>query len=212
VIWSPTGSLLIYSSTSVINPYPELYSLSPDNLVEPYRFWTADIGLVIDYEWAGSGSGLLVAYQDDSGVMLGLVSVECIVGVQQGCLPNVVATFPPDAEVDLLNAFAPNSDDVLISLQFPDATIGIPKADLWVVDLTGQVAPRQVTFSPELIKTDALWSGDGKYIYFVGSRYDNESEALHGAIYSVPLSGSSSETLLFESEIFSPANILWRYE
>jgi Tol biopolymer transport system component len=78
--------------------------------------------------------------------------------------------------------------------------------------LAKQDQPRQVTFSTNIIKTDAMWSSDGKQIYFIGSRYDTESEFLRGAIYRVDLAGDGSETLLFESEIFSPANILWHYK
>jgi hypothetical protein len=123
-----------------------------------------------------------------------------------------VAVFPPDARIDLLSAYAPTTNEGVVSVQFPDPTVGFPKADLWVIDLEGKNTPRQLTFAPALLKTDAVWSKSGAEVFFIGSQFDNERNGLRGRIYSVPIEGERDITLRFESAIFSPATILWQYE
>lgn len=212
VIWSPAGSLLVYTVMSDSRPYPELYSMSRNADVAPYLFWTPEMGLVLDYEWAGNGAGLLVAYTVDGMAGVTLFPIECVVGVEEDCVVDPIATFSGDANIDLLGAYSPINNEAVISVQYPDPAAGFPSADLWLINLDSDSSPRQITNSPALLKTDAVWSGDGRTIYFIGSVYDDERQSLRGGIYSVLRNGSEPAILRYESEIFSPASILWRFD
>ena len=212
VTWSPTSSLLIYTATSEASPYPALYSMARTGQIEPYQFWRREQGLIMDYEWSGDETSLVIAYALDTFSAIAKFPVACIVGLQANCDPVPIATFPADAKIELLHAYSPINDDVVVSVQFPDPTVGFPKADLWLVDFDGVEPSRQLTFAPTLLKTDASWSADGTEIYFIGSQFDTERQVMRGQIYSVAVQGEPEVTLRFASDIFSPATILWQYE
>ena len=212
VTWSPAGSLLVYTVMSETQPYPQLYSMSRNADIAPYLFWTPEMGLVLDYEWSGNGAGLLVVYMVDNVAGVTLFPVECVVGVEEDCIVHPIATFSGYANIDLLGAYSPINNEAVISVQYPDPAAGFPSADLWLIKLDGNSAPRQITNSPSLLKTDAIWSRDGRTIYFIGSVYNEERQILRGGIYSVLRNGSEPAILRYESEIFSPASILWRFD
>ena len=212
VIWSPTSSLLIYTATSEASPYPTLYSMARSNQLEPYEFWRREQGLIMDYEWSGDETSLVIAYALDTFTAIAKFPVACIVGLDVDCEPVPIASFPPDAKIELLHAYSPINDDVVVSVQFPDPTVGFPKADLWIVDFDGIEESRQLTFAPALLKTGASWSIDGSEIFFIGSQFDTERQVMRGQIYSVTVQGEPEITLRFASDIFSPATILWQYE
>lgn len=210
VQWSPAASLLIYTVTTNNVPYPELYSIPRSGAVAPFRFWSREMGLVLDYEWTRNRQGLLVAYTVDSGVGITRLTSECIIGLEL-CQIDPIARFPGEARIDLLDAYSPISEEVVISVQFPDPTVGFPKADLWLLDLSRKNEPRQITNSPALLKTGAMWSRDGREIFFIGSTFDEVRDQLRGGIYSIPYNATEPPEIRFESDIFSPASLLWQF-
>lgn len=212
VVWSPTSSLLIYTVTSEDSPYPTLYSLARDSQLEPYAFWGRTQGLIMDYEWSSDQTSLVVAYASDTFTAITKLSVACMVGLETNCEPIPIASFPADAKIELLHAYSPINDDLVVSVQFPDPTVGFPKADLWLVDFDGVHEPRQLTFAPALLKTGASWSADGSEIYFIGSQFDAERAVMRGQIYRTTVQGEPEISLVFASDIFSPASILWQYD
>lgn len=213
VVWSPGGNSLVYSVTEAPTPYPVLYNIPITGDSPPRLFWQPTQGLVIEYEWIPDSSGLLVAYLTDEYAALTSLSTACVIGPGESCRVEPLASFPSPTTIDLLNSYSPSSDYLVLSLDFDlDQDSTTRYTELWLIDLAGQLPPQQLTFAPELLKTSARWSPDGKEIYFIGSTLNPVLGEFTGSIYAILADGSSQRPeIRFESEIFSPAAILWVY-
>jgi hypothetical protein len=213
VRWSPGGGALVYSVTSGAVPYPVLFSMPREGKTEPRPVWQQQNGLLQDYSWLPNSAGLLVAYRTESAVGVAFLPTDCVIGPGDPCPIQALATFPSQAMIRLLNAFAPDYRQAAISLNSADPASGQPQTDLWLLDLSGQTPPRQLTFSPDNIETEAHWSLDGNWLYFIGSEMEAETEILHGQIYRLDLTDeTAAPAVAFASSVFSPSAFLWWYE
>jgi Tol biopolymer transport system component len=211
VTWSPTNQVLIYNVTSNNNPFPSLHVLPRQELASPRLFWNAQQGLVKDYEWIPDGTGLLVIYDTDEFTAITRLSVDCVIGPGPVCEAEPLVEFPPNTNITLLNAYSPIERKVIVSVQLLDETTEMLASELWIIDLIGNTVPRPLTHSPEILKTGAAWSADGKEIMFIGSTFDEESQTLRGALYSMKAEVDALPHLRFRSDVFSPVNILHWY-
>lgn len=210
VQWSPRGGVLVYHSIGSDSPFPMLFSIPRTGDVASQQFWPDGYGIVQDYLWVADSSGLLVTYYREDDLAVALLPASCVIASGEVCQPAPIATFSVDDSVTLLNAFSPRSRESLLSVRTMDSQTGQLQTDLWVLDLNGENAPRQVTFTPSLIESDAYWASDG-YIYFIGSLFDNDMQLLRGRVYRMMDNETSSTTIVFESPVFSPSAFLWWY-
>lgn len=213
VRWSPGGGVLVYNVTTPEVPYPQLYSLPREGQTEPRLIWGQADGLLQDYEWATNGTGLLVAYNTEMALQLAFLTTDCVIGPGDACPVNEIARFPPQATVVLHAAFSPDGGDAVISLTTIDEQSNQPQTDLWIIDVSGEQSPQQITFTPDLVETDAHWSPDGNQIYFIGSQIDLQAETIRGQIYRLDLTTQPPTAVsVFQSGVFSPNLFLWWYE
>jgi hypothetical protein len=167
---------------------------------------------VQDYLWVNDSTGLLIAYYTESELNVGVLSVECIIGTEEACEPEPVASFATDSTVSLLSAFSPVSREMVISVQRLNPATNRPVSDLWLIDLTGEQPPEQLTFTPDIYETDAHWSTEGDAIYFIGSQLEEDNTTFRGRIFRLTLDGNAPAEIIFESMIFSPGSFLWWYQ
>ncbi len=212
VMWSPGGGALVYQAVDDQQPYPSLYSLPREGATTPRLVFDPGQGLLVDYIWAQNSSGLLVAYYTEEYLAVALLGADCVIGPGDPCQIDPLATFSPDASVSLLNAFSPIAQRSIISLQIFDPVTERPRTDLWILDLTGDTEPQQLTFSADIIETDAYWDASGDRIYYIASRSDPQTRLLHGGIYMAVLGGTQSHVQVFESTVFLPSAFLHWYE
>lgn len=210
VQWSPRGGVLVYHTIDSDSPFPKLLSVPRAGNAAPRAFWADGQGIVQDYIWAADSSGLLVTYYTESNLAVALLPTACVIGPGDPCQPVPLVTFSVDDNVMLLDAFSPRSRESLIALQTVDTQTGGFQTDLWLLDLNGETALRQITFTPLLIEADAYWASDG-YIYFIGSQFDEDMQLLRGRVYRMQDNDTASPTIVFESSVFSPSAFLWWY-
>lgn len=209
--WTPGGGGLVYQVVNSDSVFSELYSLPRQGSVSPRPVFRTTDGILHDFIWASDSTGLLVAYQTDSAVQIALLSTVCVIGPGSTCEIRPIATFPADASIDLLAAYAPLSRSIVAVVQV--ATSDGFSTDLWLIDLDSEIEPRQLTFSPDLIESDVVWSTDESSLYFIGSRFDENAQGLRGAVYYLNAVDESAEpVLIFESQIFSPLAFLHNYD
>lgn len=212
VQWSPAEQVLVYSSTGPNQPFPRLYSIPVRSMTSPYLFWDAHQGIVLDYTWIPDSSGLLIAYTTDNEVGLTLFPLACVIGTQTNCPIEPITTFPSDTYLDLFGVFSPLNTQTIIGIGFPTEDNTPTGLELWKINLRSGSIPELITQSPQLLKTSVYWSKDGENIYFIGSQFDEQVAILRGGLYVVPMDGSQAPQLLYNSDAFSPATILWVYE
>lgn len=212
VQWSPGSGALVYHVMDAIQPYPSLYSLPRDGATEPRLVWRPGQGILHDYIWAQNSSGLLVAYYTEEYLGIALLASDCVIGPGDACEVVPLVTFPPQASVSLLNAFSPIARRSVISLQVFDPVTQRPRTDLWILDLTGQSEPEQLTFSADIIETDAYWLADGKSIYYIATYSDAQTRTLRGGVYLAEVGEARSHVQVFESTVFLPSAFLRWYE
>lgn len=208
VKWSPGGGALVYYVTDATMPFPQLYSLPREGRVSPRLAWAMGQGILSDYSWMSSDKGLLIAYYTEDYLALGLLPTACVIGPGDPCVSEPLATFPFSSSVELWSAFNPETEQTIISVQ--NIVDEQPQTDLWLIDLTGETPPQQLTFSPDFIESDARWRGDE--VYFIGSHFNQPTQTFHGAIYVMSVGGSTEPQVLFSSTVFSPSLFLGWYE
>lgn len=209
--WTPGGGALIYQIIAEQAIFPELVSLPRQGGVVPRVVFQTSDGILLDYIWTSDGTGLLVAYATDVEVMVALLQTSCVIGPGPRCTLAPIATFAPDTDIDLLRAYAPTARQTVLVAQTPMGDGGF-STDLWLVDLTATTEPRQLTTSVDVIESDAIWSPDETTLYFIGSRFDQSSQTLRGAIYRLDMMQPDPQPeLVFESPVFSPSAFLYVY-
>jgi dipeptidyl aminopeptidase/acylaminoacyl peptidase len=113
--------------------------------------------------------------------------------VGSSCAQEKPATFPTNEQMRHYKAMgdprlSPDGKHVL--LRITDATADGAKAHLWLVDVDGAEAPRQLTYSPDSDKRgerDGEWMPDGRSILFVAKRGE------HAELYRLPMDGGEAK-------------------
>lgn len=208
--WSPGGAALIYTVIDTANPFPTLYSIPRQGAPSPRTVFASQNGLLHDYQWTTDSSGLIIAYYTDEHLALAVLSTACVIGPGDPCEIEPIATFPFDNAVNLTAAYSADNQQVVVVLQSGATTP--PQTDLYMVTVDSSMEPQQLTDTPDIIENDVYWDVLNDRLYFTGSRYDVENEVLRGAIYLLDLNLDEPPQIVFSSDIFSPAQILWWYQ
>ena len=209
--WSPAGGALIYESRDMTGGFPTLYSLPRQGGANPRLVFGAQNGLLQDYVWTSDSTGLLIAYTTEAELAIALLPTGCVIGPGELCDIEPIATFPFEYSITLLESYSPLRREAVVSVEFlTDA--GVLNSDLWLLDLEGNRPPRQLTFTPDVLETDATFIQEQNRIYFIGTRFDSELQRLRGAIYRINLESGGLPEMVFESNVFSPSRFLWWYE
>lgn len=209
--WSPGGAALIYLVQAADRAFPTLMSLPRQGGTTPRVVFDAQNGLFHDFMWTEDSSGLLVAYYTESDLSVALLSASCVIGPGDPCEIEPIAAFPFDYSLTLLDTQSLLGRQALASVQYIED--GVLQGDLWTIDLERNLTPQQLTSSADILETDAHFAPDVQSIYFIGTRFDDASQTLRGAIYQLSLDENGTEpNIVFESNVFSPSQFLWWYE
>ncbi len=112
--------------------------------------------------------------------------------VGAACAQDKPAAFPTNEQMRHYKGMGDprlSPDGKLVLLRLTDATADGGKAHLWLVDVDGGEAPRQLTFSSDSDKRgelDGEWMPDGKSILFVAKRGE------HTKLYRLPMNGGEA--------------------
>lgn len=211
VQWSPGGAAIVYHVNDAVSGFPTLYSIPAQGGPNPRTVFSPADGLLQSYRWTADSTGLIVTYYTDELLAMAVLPAACVIGPGEECTVTPVATFPFEAAVTLTGAYSSDNRATIIVLQ--SMTVDGFTTDLYRVDLDETSTPQQLTVTPNLVENDVYWSENEGQLYFTGSRFDEASQIIRGAIYRLALDVADAEPeIVFESEVFSPAQFLWWYE